>query len=240
MAQKRDRLIIESMPWRNGLLTAGQQTTVEETALWQAKNATAALDGLLSKRPGLEQWGQAIKVPDTDATGSTVTVFSDFLSGSSGWVEVDTSSGLITPSVANSIQRTDVAAGSGNEQLKVYYPVPTLSSGDEWSIRFAFRGNNLPDYTASGTLANTIAIRGQGAAGSGKEFAIWGDGLRYQAAADDTYTLVADTTNVGAGGWNAIEINVDDASLSQRHAGRYNQQCAYQGRVADSKWRDGI
>ena len=211
MDERPERLTITNMPWRNGLLTAGQQTSVPEDALWQAQNVTSELDGLMSKRPGLELWGQAIKVPDGDATGSEVTHFSSFIVSTAGWVEVDTSSTLITAETNNSILRTNVAAGSSNEQYKMYVP-DVLSSGSEWAIRFAFRGNNLPAYTASGTVANTIAIRGQGVAGSGKEFAIWSGGLYYQNAADDEYTLVTDSENVGAGGWNSIEIRVDDAA----------------------------
>ena len=65
MSSKKDmRMRIRAMPWRDGLATAGQQTSIPETSLWQAKNVTAGLDGLMSKRPGIEQWGQTLKVPD--------------------------------------------------------------------------------------------------------------------------------------------------------------------------------
>ena len=98
MSQKRlSRLRINGMPARRGLLTAGQQSTIEETSLWQAKNTTAELDGLLSKRPGLSKWGQTLKLtdPDTafdpdDATATKVN-FDDFFRDLTKWTEDDQS-----------------------------------------------------------------------------------------------------------------------------------------------------
>ena len=57
------RLKINNMPLRGGLMTAGQQGTIDEGQLWQAKNAGTTLDGLLWKRPGLWQWGQTLAYP---------------------------------------------------------------------------------------------------------------------------------------------------------------------------------
>jgi len=63
----RQRLTLQNMPLRGGLTTAGQQATVPETALWRATNCAPGLDGLMSKRPGLTQWGQTLCQPDPDA-----------------------------------------------------------------------------------------------------------------------------------------------------------------------------
>ena len=211
MAQKREfRQKISMMPWRGGLMTAGQQTTIPENMLWQAANTTAALDGMREKRPGLRQWGQTLKVPDVDAADSTLTAFNDFLSGTGGFVETDSDPGTISTSTNEGALRTNVQAGSSNENLLLSYAVGTLSSNTKWAMRFMFRGTNLPAYTPADTVPNTFAVRAQGAAGTVKEFAIWSGGIYWKKDSDSQYTLVTDSENAGAGGWNAIEIRVDD------------------------------
>ena len=138
MAQKRDgRLTISAMPWKDSLLTAGRQATIAETGLWEAANVTAELDGLLSKRPGLLQWGQILNTPDADATDSSLTSFVDFLIGLAGFTETDSSAGLITNSVAQGALHTNVRAGSSNESLTESYAVSALSANAFWSSSLA-------------------------------------------------------------------------------------------------------
>ena len=81
MAGKRENrnFKLSFMPWRPGLITAGQETSVPEDALRKATNIGTDLDGMLRARPGLEQWGQTLKKPDTGATDSTVTAFAPFI-----------------------------------------------------------------------------------------------------------------------------------------------------------------
>lgn len=198
-------------PYRDGLATAGRQTTIPETALWQAQNVVTELDGLIAKRPGLKQWGQTIKVPDPADTGSTIQQFVDFLSGTAGFVATDTSSGDVTTTANDGALLANVAANTGTGNLILSYAVSTVSAGNDWSIRFVFKGTNLPEYTAASTTPNTFVVRGQGALGTGKEFAIWAGGLYYKNAPDDQYTLIVGTETVGAGGWKAVEIRVDDS-----------------------------
>jgi hypothetical protein len=219
MAQKREKIsthTIRVFPWRAGLMTAGQQTTIPENALWQAKNVTAALDGLLSKRPGTSQWGQTIQKPDPDATNSTVTSFTDFLGGIAGFVEADSSSGLITTGTASAgILKTSVASGSSNENYELAHSVPAASAKTAWSLRFIFSGTNLPAYSSwagAGNDANTFAVRGQSAANTGKEFAIWAEGIYYLKNSDSTYQLISGTAKAATGAWTVIEIQVDDGA----------------------------
>ena len=202
---------VRSMPWRDSLLTAGQQATIAETGLWQAKNVTVDIDGMLMKRPGLRQWGQTIKQPDTGATGSTLTFNTTFLNGLNDYGETDSSSGKITTATRQGLLRTNVQSSNGGETYTLSKN-STLSGNDEWSMRLMFRGTNLQAYTPAGTTANTFAIKAQGAAGSGKLFAIWSGGLYYQKDADDTFELVSGTSSIGGGGWVCIEIRCDDDS----------------------------
>jgi len=205
---------IPMMPLRNGLLTAGQQATIEETGLWRAENVSVALDGMLVKRPGVKQWGQTIKQPDVDATDSELTITADFLNGISSFTETDSSSTLISTTTNLGVLQTNVKQGTGGESYSLAYPVATLSTGSEWSVRFLFSGANLPAYDAAGTDPDTFAfrVRAQQSTETGKEFAIWSGGIYYKADADDTYTLVAGSANAGTGKWVTIEVQCDDAA----------------------------
>lgn len=213
MAQKRDlRLRISSVPWVGGLATAGHQVTIEETQLWKATNMMGLLDGIKAKRPGLRQWGQTITIPDTTATGSTRTSFIDLIEGLTAFQVTDSSSSLISTTTNEGTVTTNVKGGSSNENYLLSHNVASLSAGSEWSVRFMFQGVNLPANTAADTVANTFAIRAQGVATSGKEFAIWSGGIYWKRNDDSKYTLVTGSVNAGLGGWNSIEIRVDDAA----------------------------
>lgn len=219
MADKRTKAItIPIYPWRGSLRTAGRKSSIPEDSLWRAQNFTTKLDGLLEKRPGLKKWGQTIKTFDADATGSTVTSFSDFLTGTGGFVATDNGNGFVEdPTTDDGYMQTNVLVDDGlggNDNYVMAYATSTTPTGSEWSLRFMFKGTNLPAYTPAGTDPNTFSFRGIGAAGSGKEFAIWSGGLYYKKDSDDTYELITGTEYAGAGGWNAIEVNVDDAAGS--------------------------
>lgn len=210
MADKRQGAItLPIYPWRGSLKTAGRKSSLPEDSLWRAKNFTTKLDGLLAKRPGLKKWGQTLKTFDASATGSTTTAFSDFINGTGGFSATDNSSGKIdAPTVFEGYMQANVTKGTSNENYTLDYG--GTGAGNEWSLRFLFKGINLPTYTADDTDPNTFSFTGIGAAGTGKQFAIWSGGLYYKQALDDTYVLVTDTEYAGAGGWNTIEVRVDD------------------------------
>lgn len=198
-------------PWRPKLSTAGQQASMPESEMWKCRNGGPDLDGMISKRPGLTQWGQTLQKPDSTATGSTRTNFVDFLSKLAGFVQADSSG---TPAKIVQLTRdgqlqTTIEKGSTSESFLMSFTVPALSTSAAWSVRFMFRGTNLQPYTAAGTVANTFAIRGQGAASTAKEFAIWSDGIRWKRQDNNQYTLVAGSIQAGNGAWNSIEIQVD-------------------------------
>lgn len=208
MGAKRGRLTINGVPAKTGLMTFGHQQDIPETALWRAQNATSDLDGIVSKRPGLRQWGQTIMVPDTAAVGSAATTFIDFLS-SNPLVAVDTSGGVITSTLVDSYLQFNVPTAASTNSLTYYYPATTSST--DWSFRILIRGSNLPVYTAASTIPNSIRFRVIGAAGTGKEFVLWSGGLYYKRASDDQYVLIPGTELMGTGKWSAIEIRCDDA-----------------------------
>lgn len=211
MAQKHERrYTIKMFPWRSGLATAGQQVSIPEDQLWEATNVTAMLDGMLGKRPGTTQWGQTLKIPnpvDDDAISSMVT----FLADTSGFVDTDTSDGLIVHDTLKPGRlRSSIASDLSTDDYTLSHIVDAESVKDEWAFRFVFSGTNLPAYTADATVPNTFVFRAQGADGSGKEFAIHSGGLYYKLAADDKYQLIDDSWKAGTGAWTTIEVRCDD------------------------------
>jgi len=208
VGQKRNHLVINGVPWKSGLMTFGHQQDIPETALWQATNVGSGLDGVMSKRPGLRQWGQTIKVPDAAATGSTTTTFNDFISTTGALVSVDTSGADITSTRDKSYLQFNVPALASTNSLTYYYPGTSAST--DWGFRILLQGTNLPEYVALSTTPNSLRFRVIAAAGTGKEFVLWLGGLYYKRASDDTYVLIDGTELMGQGGWNCIEILCDD------------------------------
>lgn len=198
---------ISAIPWRPGLITAGQATSIPELDLRKCINADGAIDGMIRSRPGREQWGQRLKAPDTDTTGSTLTALSDFIVGTGGYTTTDASSGKVTTETDFGLLKTTVEAGSSNEKLTLSYDAK-LSTNTTWSFRFTVRCTNFQDY-GGGTTPNTLAIRAQGSSGSGKEFAIWAGGLYYKKNLDNAYALITDSDYIGNGAWNTVEIRCD-------------------------------
>ena len=210
MGAKRGRFTINGLPAKFGLQTSGHQQDIPEGALWQAKNVVADLDGITHKRPALTQWGQTLKQPDAAATDSSVVAQVDFLASAGTLVGTDGSSGAITTAVNNGYLQFNVPIDSTATDKYTYHQ-PGTSASTKWSLRFSLQGINLPEYTAAGTVPNSLAIRAIAAAGTGKEFVLWAGGLYYQRASDNQYTLVAGTELLGQGQWSTIEIRYDDA-----------------------------
>jgi len=198
------------MPSKLGLMIAGHQQDIPETALWRAKNVVSDTDGLMQKRPALTQWGQTLMQPDASATGSTITAIVDLLASVGSLIAVDTSAGLITTNLDKSYLQFNVPVSAGSETLTYYYP--GTSSSTKWGLRLSVQGTNLPAYTAASTTPNSLTIRAIAAAGTGKEFVLWSDGLYYKRASDNQYTLIEGTELLGQGAWKTIEIRCDDGA----------------------------
>lgn len=186
-------------PWRKGLATAGQQSSIPEDALWQAKNFTAGLDGLLQKRPGLKQWGQTIK-----AASTLVEPLLD--SSLPGWIESNDDSTLLSTSVNQGFMRLTALAGSGNETLVQSWDGTVAT---DVYVRMLVQAVNLSAYDGSATNADTFHFRIAKDATTGWEFALWSGGLYYKKAADNQYTLVTGTADLGAGAFQALDISID-------------------------------
>ncbi|KPJ97113.1 MAG: hypothetical protein AMJ55_00410 [Gammaproteobacteria bacterium SG8_15] len=141
---KRRVLTINNMPLRGGLTTAGQQGSIAENQLWGAQNCYAGLDGLISKCPGLEQWGQVLKLPAGLGNIYYYEPFTDL----TNWVESNSSEDHFDSVTNNGQLRLSVfPTTAGTETYNLgWIPDGTLtdSGGDTWSIRFTQRCNNMP------------------------------------------------------------------------------------------------
>lgn len=210
------RLTVKAMPAVLGLATAGHQNGIDEAALWKATNFGADTDGLLSKRPGLRAYGQTLLRPDADATGSTLTAFVSFLSGTSGFLTTDGTSGDISPSVSKGVLQVGVPNQGGTPPattLSMAYSATAVSANAEWAFRFLARGSSLYAYNGTDTTPKTFHVRIQSATNKAAEFALFAGGLYYKAVTTGTYTLVAGTTLAGIGGWNTFEIRRDGSNV---------------------------
>lgn len=135
------RYVINNMPLRGGVTTAGQQGTIPESQLWQAKNCTSGLDGLLTKRPGLWKWGQTLRYP----TGYDSVSFYEQFSNLDKWVD-DDGSADITYTIGDGKLIINTNYGSSN--VSTIGRVPTSGQSDstdaDWSVRFTALASNMP------------------------------------------------------------------------------------------------
>ena len=137
------RYVINNMPLRGGLTTAGQHGTIPESSLWQAKNCASGLDGLITKRPGLWQWGQTLKYP----VGYDDVSFYEPFASLDNWVSDDGSSDVTVQTNDGKLVANTNTAGASSS-ITTIGRVPTsgqADSGDaKWSVRFTALASNMP------------------------------------------------------------------------------------------------
>ncbi len=139
---------ISNMPSRGGLATAGQHGTIAEDQYWQLENCSGGLDGLISKRPGIVQWGQTLKYPaltlnSDDSTWSAFYPFADaaeFIdNGASDSVNASIQFGELVVGIAKTASGTETEAVG-----LVSAPTQVDSDNADWSMRFVLRVTNMP------------------------------------------------------------------------------------------------
>jgi hypothetical protein len=170
---------------------------------------------MVSKRPGITQWAQTLKKPDpVDSDAITATL--DFLNGTDSLVLTDASSSLATIStkqgvLSTSMQASDSAVEADNDDLIYTAGYIGTTAKTEWSLRFQFKGLNLPPKAADAITTNDTFIfrAAEAGTGYGKEFAIWSGGIYYKTAT--SYTLISGSANAGSSKWVTIEVRCDTA-----------------------------
>ena len=196
----RRRLTIRNMPLRGGLVTAGQHGSIPENMLWQAKNCTAGLDGLVEKRPGLWQWGQVLKQPDYSDDVSFYEMFQTLDS----WNET-TDVDEIEFQAQNNKLVASISPGSGATETEILGRNAQASQADsddaDWSVRFTTVQANMPD---NGAFIVSCKARD---ADDPYAFRISGDGVDYYATGG-TWTVMYEFALNDAGA-TTFEIRLD-------------------------------
>ena len=200
MAGREGVITQRVFPWRKGLATAGQQSTIPEDALWQAKNTSPGLDGMMSKRPGLRQWGQTIQ---------TSTTFEPFLDDNMpGWVETNDDAALLTKKVDQGMLRMTANIGTGTQTHTLSWLGTAVTNP---VFRMMVQAGGLKAITGAATDADTFHFQIAKDTTTAWEFAIWSGGLYYKAVTTGIFTLIAGTSDIGEGAWTQLEINITAA-----------------------------
>jgi hypothetical protein len=134
------------MPLRGSLTTAGQQGTIPENQLWRAENCVSALDGTISKRPGIGQWGQVIKQP----VGTDDVSFYEMFGDLSKWNEEEATTNIRFSTDRNKMVVSVIPEATGDPATsEVIGRAVTGTQGDsddaDWSVRFTAQASNMPD-----------------------------------------------------------------------------------------------
>jgi hypothetical protein len=139
----RVRYTINNMPLRGSLTTAGQQGTIPEAALWQAENCYADLDGTISKRPGLGQWGQTIQQP----VGTDGFTFYEMFKTLNNWNESENTNKVRFSAVRNKLN-VNVLSEEGSTTTEIIGRAVTGTQEDsddaDWSLRFSVQTTGMP------------------------------------------------------------------------------------------------
>lgn len=176
------RYTIRNMPLRGGLMTAGQHGSIPETHLWRAQNCSAGLDGVISKRPGLWQWGQVLKQPAYTDDVSYYEMFESL----DNWNQTDVV-GEIDFQHNNGKMIANVAPGTGALETEIIGRSAQGGQSDsdtaDWSVRFTVVQSNMPE---DGSFIVSCKAR---TADDPYAFQIAGDGVYYYATGG-TWTLM--------------------------------------------------
>lgn len=176
------RHTIRNMPLRGGLTTAGQHGTIPENALWRAENVSTGLDGLLSKRPGLWQWGQVLKFP----AGSDDVWFYEEFKSTDNWVGSGDSNNVIFGTNNNELQ-VNIIPNTVAAETEIFGRAAVGSQDDsddaDWALRFTARSSNMP---ADGEFIVSAKAR---VADDPHAFRITGEAVQYYAVGDTWETL---------------------------------------------------
>ncbi|KPK44896.1 MAG: hypothetical protein AMJ65_01615 [Phycisphaerae bacterium SG8_4] len=218
MGVKRRQLVIRNMPFRGGLVTAGQQSSIAENQLWKMENISSEYDGMVHVRPGIKQWGHKIRSLVNSETDK-LAFWEDFLTRDQ-WTEVDDSAGRMTFTEQDGFVQADMRPTSSGTGDWLYYRnvhgSETTPDSDEWAVRTYIKFQGLADGTpAVAEPMGYVTLTITAGANSIRRLAFGEDGVFYQSGAT-AWTLIASSTGATDGAWHMLEISFDatDDTLS--------------------------
>lgn len=207
-----DRLLLNFMPLRGGLATAGQRSTINEAQLWSATNLYPDLDGMLRGRPGLVQWGQTITTPNTTAAHS----FHELFSNTNSWVVTTTGNADMTQTVALGLLTLSLGqttTGSPTDSAIVFSRQYTDESSEgHYALKFNMR---LINPYGADTDGGKLYIKVSGDSGvTVHQYMITADGVYlYEGGGGGTATLrFTPDYGLDLGGYHSYEIYYNDTT----------------------------
>jgi hypothetical protein len=214
------RLTINNMPLRSGLATAGKQGTIGENQLWQAKNMSSGLDGLLFKRPGIRKWGQTIKQPrPIDTSTGELFSFYEAWANTEAWVPANGDASSFFYSTSNGeLTVSALGVDSGSDVLSMTRGIygsevePTVS---DFSIRFVSRSLNMPrgdglsGVAGSDFTGGSVTVFGRAlSSNTPVVFRLHYDGVYHYNSVTAQWERIA-ASDIGDGQYHVIEIRTD-------------------------------
>ena len=200
------RLILNNMPMRGGLATAGKRSTINEAQLWEAVNVYPDLDGMVRGRPGLVQHGQTLTLPSANATNSFYEAFKN----TNAWSESDTGSSDYTLGAVNGMLTISQSVGN----VFISRQAEDTSADGDYALKFSLRMTNPeqdPDAATNPTTGGSFRVRITGDAGTLiHELVLKATGLFIVESAADVLKYTP-TYNFDLGAYHSYEFYYNSA-----------------------------
>lgn len=196
------RLMLNMMPLRSGLATAGKRSTVDESQLWACQNTYPDLDGLVRSRPGTVQHGQQLVYPDADE--SDAYFWYENFASVGNWSLTDNSSDL-TYGVSNG--QLTVSLSTGSYEFE-HTDTATVDSGD-CSIRMTARVVNAAGADTTGGELRVQFNPDVGTAADARQVSITAQGVGTVVADTYTHPVGEDDLDLDLGGYHVYEFRYD-------------------------------
>jgi len=188
------RQVINVMPLRGGLATAGRRSSINEAQLWEAINAAPDIDGMIRRRPGSIQHGQTLTYPSSSAANA---FYEDFFSLNK-WDITDAGS-----DATYSVSMGALSVNQSTGDLYISRQAEDVASGGSYALKFSARlFNPAGDDTTGGSLR--IQITGDSASDA-HEYAINANGVFVLEGAADVQKYTP-TYKLDLSGYHSFEI----------------------------------
>lgn len=199
------RIVLDVMPLRSGLATAGMRSTIDERQLWGAQNVYPDLDGLPRTRPGTAQYGQRIVYPNPEATFTYQ--FYERFENLNLWTLTDSSSDF-NAAVLNGAYTISLSTGS----YTIEHVDGTTTAGPDCTVRFTARITNPEGADTTGGQLRVQFNANGAAAANARQVAIIATGVGTLVGGTYTHPSGEDDLDLDLGGYHSYELRYDQSA----------------------------